>query len=513
MASSEDAARRGATWLVAGLILGSALVRLWLDARIGPSVDESYAVVMARRLALSYYDHPPFLFWIPGLAARLAGSEAPLVVRLPFVVMFMATTWLLYRLGALLFDERAGLWSAVVLNLALFFTFSSAAWVLPDGPLLLSSVAAALCLARAALHPPPDPGRAVLWWVGFGICAGLGLLSKYHAAFLLAGMAIFLVTSARHRHHLRRPEPYLAVAIALLVFLPVIVWNAQNEWASIRFQGSRAVPLPGEQDTPLLDSILGQATWILPWIWIPLLGVLAVALRRGPRDPARWLLVCLGAGPVLFFTLVAALGRRGLPHWQAPGYFMLLPLLGASVAARLERRDPWVRPWLWLSAGGLACVLLVLVTHVSTGWIARVAPSALERGDPTDDLLQWRPVVRQLRRWGYPRPGVAMVAATWADAAKLAYALGPGTPVGSVGPDPRGFEYVESQASLVGQTLLLVARRRAGTVEPMVLYGPYFDRITPLGSVAITRQGQEGVTVSAYLAEHLLRPFPPARRR
>jgi hypothetical protein len=105
------------------------------------------------------------------------------------------------------------------------------------------------------------------------------------------------------------------------------------------------------------------------------------------------------------------------------------------------------------------------------------------------------------------------VGATWADAAKIAYAMGPGTLVGSVGPDPRGFEYVESQASLVGQTLLLVARRRAGTVEPMVLYGPYFDRITPLGSVPITREGQESVTVSAYLAEHLLRPFPPVRRR
>ena len=55
-----------------------------------------------------------------------------------------------------LFGERAGLWCAVALNLALFFTFSSAAWVLPDGPLLLWSAAAALCLARAVLHPPPE---------------------------------------------------------------------------------------------------------------------------------------------------------------------------------------------------------------------------------------------------------------------------------------------------------------------------------------------------------------------
>jgi hypothetical protein len=348
--------------------------------------------------------------------------------------------------------------------------------------------------------------------MGFGVCSGLALLSKYHAAFLLAGAVAFLATSPRHRRWLLRPEPYLALALAAAVFLPVILWNASHDWASIRFQGSRAVPFEGEQDTPLLDSIVGQAAWILPWIWVPLLGVLVVALRRGPRDPQRWFLVCLGLGPIVFFTLVAALGRRGLPHWQAPGYFMLLPLLGASIGARLERGDRWTRPWLWLSAGGLACVLLVVVTHVSTGWVARVAPGALERGDPTDDLLQWQPVVRQLRRWGYPKPGVAIVAATWADAAKVAYALGPRVVVGSVGPDPRGFEYALSQASLVGRDVLLLARRRPGTMEPMVLYGPYFDRITPLGSIPILRRGQEAVTVSAYLGEKLLRPFPPGAR-
>ena len=513
MASTEDGGRVATRHSVAALILGSAAVRLWLDARIGPSVDESYAVVMSRRLALSYYDHPPFLFWIPGLAARLAGSEAPLVVRLPFVLMFMGTTWLLYRVAALLFGKAAGLWSAVVLNLALFFSFSAAAWVLPDGPLLLASAAAALFLARATIAPPPEERGRLVDWVGFGICSGLGLLSKYHAAFLLLGMFAFLATSPRHRPLLKRPGPYVAVGLAVLLFLPVVVWNARNGWVSIRFQGGRALPLPGERDTPLLDSILGQATWILPWIWLPLLVVLASALRRGPRDAARWLLACLGAGPVVFFTLVAALGRRGLPHWQAPGYFMLLPLLGSAVAARMERRDPWVGRWLWLSTSGLALVLAALVTHVSSGWIAHAAPSALERGDPTDDLLQWRPVVRQLRRWGYPRPDVPVVGATWADAAKLAYALGPGTVVGSVGPDPRGFEYVESQASLLGRTLLLVARRRAGSVEPMVSYGPYFDRITPLGTIPIPRQEQEGVTVSVYLAEHLLRPVPTARRR
>jgi 4-amino-4-deoxy-L-arabinose transferase-like glycosyltransferase len=496
--------RRREGRLVLALILASAAIRLVLGALVGLSVDESYAVVMSRRLALSYYDHPPLLFWIPGLAARLAGTESQLAVRLPFVLMFMGTTWLTFRLGAFLFDERAGLWAAVALNLALFFTFPVAGWVLPDGPLLLWSAAAGLCLARATLG---GEGRAALYWAGFGLFSGLGLLSKYHAAFLLAGAGLFLLTSKEHRGWLRRPEPYLAAILAVAVFLPVVVWNARHGWASIRFQGGRAVPLDARQDAPLLGSIAGQAAWMLPWIWVPLLVVMADALRRGPRAPRRWLLFCLGVGPVAFFTLVAAAGRRGLPHWEAPGYFMLLPLLGAWISEKLDG-GPWVRRWLVGSVAGLGVALALVVSEVRTGWISRAAPGLLARGDPTDDLIPWTPVAQQLQTWGYPRRGVVIAGAIWADAAKLAYALGPDVPVASVGGDPRGFEFVRSQESVVGHDVLLVARRRSGEMEPMLVYAAYFERITPLGTIALERQGHEAVLVSAYLGERFLRPLP-----
>ena len=506
--------------LVAILILATAALRLGLGTLIGLSVDESYAVVMSRRVALSYYDHPPFLFWIPRLAAWLTGSESQAAVRLPFILMFMGTTWLTYRLGARLFNERAGLWAAVGLNLALFFTLPVAGWVLPDGPLLFWSVAAVHCLVAATIcdgrgPAAPDEGgprivaRSTLAWAGFGLLAGLALLSKYHAAFLLAGAGLFLLTSKEHRPWLARPQPYLAFVLALVVFSPVLIWNATHDWASIRFQGGRAVPLEAEQDTPLLGAIAGQAAWMLPWIWVPLLVVMLDALRRGPREPRRWLPFCLGVGPVAFFTIVAGFGRRGLPHWEAPGYFMLLPVLGEWVAERLEHGSRWIRGWLWASTIGLLAALVLIVTQVRTGWIARAAPGLLSRGDPTDDLIQWQPMARQLAAWGYPRKGVATAGATWADAAKLAYALGPKVPVVSVGGDPRGFEFVRSQRTLLGHDVLLVARRRSGEMEPMLVYAPFFARITPLGTLPLDRNGNEAIQVSAYLGERLLEVPPP----
>jgi hypothetical protein len=84
----------------------------------------------------------------------------------------------------------------------------------------------------------------------------------------------------------------------------------------------------------------------------------------------------------------------------------------------------------------------------------------------------------------------------------------PVDPRGCVGPDPRGFEYVLSQRSLLGKDALLVARRRPGEMEPMLVHSPYWDRIAPVGSVPILRNGRAGVTVSVYLGHRLLRTVP-----
>jgi 4-amino-4-deoxy-L-arabinose transferase-like glycosyltransferase len=493
-------------------------MRVGLGAALGLSVDEAYAAVMSREWSLSYFDHPPMTFWWAGLAGEWAGSEAPLLVRLPFIAAFAGTTWMMFCLGRFLFGERAGLWTVVVLNLSLFFSLAAGGWALPDGPLLLFDAAAAYCLARATLarhgalvaDAAVEPGSAS-WWIAFGVFTGLAFLSKYHACFLLLGGGIFLLSSGSRIGWLRRPAPYLAVACAAAVSAPVLVWNERHAWASFRFQLGRSLPIEGAGATPFLDSLAGQATWILPWIWIPLLVVLFTGLRTGPRDARRWLLVCLGAGPVFGFTLLTVLGERGHPHWEAPGYFMLLPLLGAEIARRLEQGH---RTWtqVWLTACGVAFVLVVvgLVAHVENGWAQSLAPDLLAKGDPTDDLLDWGPVAGQLGVWGFPKPGMLLAGSRWDDAAKLAHAMGPDTPVTSVGEDSRGFDYVGDPASHVGKDVVLVIRRRSGG-EPLRLFAPYFSSLSWLGNVRLARGERPGVEVSVYLGEALRRPLPLLR--
>ena len=77
------------------------------EAERGLLPDEATYWVWSRHLAASYFDHPPLSFWIAWAAMKLTGSDAVLVVRTPFILMFIATTVLMFRLTAVLFGKAA----------------------------------------------------------------------------------------------------------------------------------------------------------------------------------------------------------------------------------------------------------------------------------------------------------------------------------------------------------------------------------------------------------------------
>ena len=161
------------------LILPTFLARLAFAAALGLGIDESYMVAAGRKLQLSYFDHPPIAWWMAWGIAHLTGSESALVVRLPFIALFALTTFLMYRVTARLFDAEAGLWAAVVLNMAPVLGITAGTWVLPDGPLFAALLGTLACLISALRAE----GRAAWgWWLGSGCCAGLALCSKYSAA-------------------------------------------------------------------------------------------------------------------------------------------------------------------------------------------------------------------------------------------------------------------------------------------------------------------------------------------
>jgi hypothetical protein len=474
---------------VLGLIALTALLRVGLAAALGLSVDESYTVAISRQLAPSYFDHPPLHVWLVGLAARLTGSERPLVLRLPDIGLFALSTWLMFLLTARHYGERAGFWAALAFNLAPLFTLNAAGGILPDGPLVLFALLAVLCFMRAlpwAAGPPPSWRLA--WMLAAGGALGLALLSKYTALLTAASLAIYLL-SCRPRL-LATGAPWLATLVVVILLTPVLEWNAAHDWASFAFQGGRARPVAFSPGRALLDCS-AQLLYVLPWTALALLLELGRALRRGPADPVAWLFACLAVLPIGAFTLVG-FWTQALPHWAAVGWLFAFPLLGAGLV-RLEARRPRLPGRLAAASGVFVLVLAALWTsQADLGWLERLAPG-FARHDPTLDLLDWtalRPVVRE-RRAGNPELVVAAV--SWIDAGKADYALGGAVPVLCLSPDAREFGVERPLRSFTGRDALIVAA--AGRADWLELAAPHFRRIVPAADVVLTRGGRPALTL------------------
>ena len=474
------------TRAVVHLIAVTALVRLALAALLGLSVDESYSVAIARQFSLSYFDHPPLHLWLAAAWARLTGSEQPGVLRLPDIALFAGSTWLMYRLTASVYGERAGLWAALSLNLAPLFTLNLAG-IVPDAPLVFFSLLTVWCFTRAVLAPAPASGM-LGWMLGAGVAAGLALLSKYTAIFLILGLGAFLLGSRPRL--LARPTPWLAVLLAGALLTPVLLWNHAHGWVSFEFQGARVLPAAFSIERAAA-AFAGQLLYLLPWTGVALLYALVRALRAGPSDSPAWLCACLATGPIAAFSLIG-LWTPVLPHWPAIGWLFAFPLLG-DLIARFELRQPRApRRVAAATAVFLVCLVSLAATQAVTGWLDRALPSLATR-DPTLDLLDWRALRPVAEEQQLRQRGIMVATISWIDAGKVDYALGGTLPVLCLSRDPRHFAFLHDPRSFFGRDAFIVAE--ASRADWLQLAGPYFRRIEPGEDVVLRRASRPALTL------------------
>ena len=224
---------RGERWrtLAFGLLLCSVLLRLVYCSQIELLPEETYYWNYAQHLDLGYLDHPPMVAWLIGAGTAVFG-DTEIGVRLGALLCGVIAACFVYRLTCNLFDEVTALVALVVMQMLPFF-FSSGILMTPDAPLTAAWAALLYFLERALLANRPSA-----WW-GAGISLGLGLLSKYTIAMVVPAAFIFMVWDVQARRWLTHWLPYAALALACLIFTPVIYWNATHEWASFAFQTAR----------------------------------------------------------------------------------------------------------------------------------------------------------------------------------------------------------------------------------------------------------------------------------
>jgi hypothetical protein len=495
------------------LIALSAGLRLTAGRWAGLCYGESYYYACARHPSLGYFDHPPLSILLATSSLDLAGGAGRLALRWPFIVLFAGTTWLLFILGRKLYGGWPGFYAALLMNLAPVFSLSVGMFFQPDGPLMFFWLACIWCLAHLLLDPAPR--RPLAWWAAAGAMLGLGMLSKYPAVLLVAGAGLFVLGRRDQRRWLVSPGPYLALAIAALLFSPVLLWNERHHWISFVWQSTRGLDeLQGIRLDWMLRNLGGQALELLPWVWLALLVELWRSFRRD-APPERRFLACLAVVPIVLFTAVtayAATGQRHF-HWGMPGYLLLFLPLGERVHGALQQGRAAYR-WGLAATGALSLIFMTLVTsHVATGWL-KDGPGWLARSlagekDPTLECIDFTALQTAFAERGLlDRRDLFVFSDWWYRAGKVDYALQGKLPVLALSQtDPRSFAFFDRQERWLGKDGILVTTKTSAE-EVRGHYGAYFARIDSLGQVEIGRSGRQEVTLYLYRCEDLQRPYP-----
>jgi hypothetical protein len=510
LAGARRISPRAATlWLIAL----SAGLRFAAGAWAGLCYGESYYFACAHHPSLGYFDHPPLSILVATGSLDLAGEVGRLVLRWPFIVLFAGTTWLLFILGRKLYGPWPGFYAALLLNVTPVFSLSVGIFLQPDGPLMFFWLGCVWCLAHVLLDPPAS--RPLMWWAAAGAMLGLGLLSKYTALLLVTGAGLYVLARRDRWRWLTHPGPYLALAIALVLFSPVLLWNAQHDWISFAWQSTRGLDeLQGIRLDWMLRNIGGQALLLLPWIWVGLVVELWLAFRR-QAVPAHRFIGCLAVVPIVLFTLVSAYAATGQRHfhWGMPGYLLLFLPLGEAVHRGLDQHR---RAYRWALGATTAFSLLFMagaVSHVATGWLKDL-PGAFVSGlagdrDPTLECVDLTELERAFAERGLlGQRDLFVFSEWWFRAGKVDYALRGKLPVLALSPaDPRSFAFFNSTTRWLGKDGILVTTKPT-LAEVTGHFGDFFTRIEPLGPVPVGRRGRHEATLYLYRCEGLKRPYP-----
>jgi hypothetical protein len=487
------------------LLIGTTIFRLIYINIPNLAPQEAYYWDYSKHLALSYFDHPPVLAWSIYLFTHI-GTQSAFFVRLVCVLVSAGLTYLTYITGKSLFDVKVGFYSAVLLNCILIFSLG-AIIATPDTPMIFFWVLSFYFFTQLVLTQKSK------WWYLLGISTGLGLLSKYTAVFIILSVFLYLLFSRQNRRWLLTKEPYLALILALVVFLPVIIWNAQNHWVSFLFQSSRrAGELGSFSAKHFFGYFAAQIGVVSPLIYFSLIygiiksGIMGLGksdkfsphsrLRRdfqpnplpeGERglldSRERFLLCFCWSFPIIFlFTLVATIYWVKM-NWVSAGYFSASIASVALFFHFQEKGRKWVKIW-----GRIALIvglIFVVIAHILP--VAKFIPVS----SSVDTITGWRELARKVvEERSQMRQGTIVVGYGYKVPSEIAFYASLETYSNNLlGENGLQFDFWSKPDEFLGKDAIFVYDQRERYKEPERLKN-FFASVEELEPLRIFRGGR-----------------------
>ncbi len=324
------------------VLLSLALFTLHMltNGQYGFHRDELALIDNARHLDWGFVDYPPLTAFLARAALELWGPS------LVGVRLFAALAHSLAVLLAGLMARELG--GSRVAQVAAALAAAIAPIGLIGGALLsytsvdyLGWVLTAYLMVR--LLKSEDPRG----WLGIGAAIGLGLMTKYTILVLAAGVAVGVILT-RARRHLLSPWLWGGVALALLIVLPNLIWQAQHDFISLdflRFIHARDIRI-GRTAGFLSEQFIFSTNPIALPLWVAGLAHCFLAPAGKRHAALGWMFVVPAA---LLFAL------KGRSYYLAPAYPMLMSAGAVAWEKGLARLSaPKARLFCGITFGALA---------------------------------------------------------------------------------------------------------------------------------------------------------------
>jgi 4-amino-4-deoxy-L-arabinose transferase-like glycosyltransferase len=383
---------RFAVWEIGAVVAALSILLLIMINRYGPHRDELYFVSAGQRLAWGYPDQPVFT----PLLARLATELAPhnlLALRLPSLITAALIVVCAVAFARLLGGGRAAqvltgcTVAASVITVTLGHRLSTATFD------TLAWCAVLVVVGHALLDDRPR------LWLLAGLLAGLGLNNKTAVVVLLFALFVGVLLVPACRAQLRTAYPWLGGLIAILLWLPNLLWQARNGWPVLGLGADIAEEYGGIGGRlGLLAQALAMFSPLIAIVWI-------YGLVRLFREPAWAKLRPIGVAFLVATVVFLIAGGKG--YYLAGA---IVPLVAAGCTALAAR---------W-SARRLVIAGVVLAVSAAIAWPAfipvlpvRTYASSFYPALDTDQLetIGWPEFVESVRATAESLPAEQQAAA------------------------------------------------------------------------------------------------------
>ena len=345
------------------LALARMVLQVFTNGQYGFHQDELVTLdSAAHHLAWGYVAWPPVTPFLARVALTAFGPS-PIGLRF-FAVLAEGIVMLLA--GLMVRDLGGSRWAQILAAVAVATTPNS----IIQGGLFQYETFDYLCWVLLAflvirLLKSENPR----WWLAIGAAIGLGMMTKYTIAFSVAGLIVG-VLATRNRRYLTSPWLWGGVLLAVVIWLPNLLWQVQNHFISLEFLGSihgRDVQA-GQATSFLIDQILFNFNPVMLFLVIAGLYHFLFSPTGQRYRVMGWMYVV----PLILYLLLQANG-----YYLAPAY----PMLAAGGAMwwehRLanmahERRTRYLRWATWGVLSIFAALLIVTELPIaplgSTWW-------------------------------------------------------------------------------------------------------------------------------------------------